>query len=64
MYMVLDIVNMGIQRLAMTSSWTTMMTICGEQGTEVLQLLLLFVLLQRTNTPLLLSTLIVLRLVY
>lgn len=41
-----------------------MMTICGEQGTEVLQLLLLFVLLQRTNTPLLLSTLIVLRLVY
>jgi hypothetical protein len=62
--MVLGIINMGIQRLAMTSSWMTTMTICGEQGTEVLRLLLLFVLLQRTNTPLLLSTLILLRLVY
>jgi hypothetical protein len=62
--MVLGIINMGIQRLAMTFSWMTTMTICGEQGTEVLRLLLLFVLLQRTNTPLLLSTLILLRLVY
>jgi hypothetical protein len=41
MYMVLDIINMDIQRLAMMSSWMTMMTICGEQGTEVLRLLLL-----------------------